>query len=441
MKFATFRTLALGLAALTLAVGCSSATSSSPSPTPTPGPALFASSTLAAHQAVLKSDMGGGATITVGTPSSASFAAYPQYWDGAVSWVGVPSGGSGQFDLSGVKTIKFQIKSASIKPEQLALFLQWGSATAHVGNEYTVPLKVSSSVTDAAGAAVDLGVTDITGWTTVSFDLTTIPEGGTTAGKLNTGEPTRYDNSANAPMTPGHFAAGQGDGSTHVDTPLAIKWYGSASAATNSGPLAAGDSYQIGNIQFLDASGNEVNIAAGITWPVLGPTAVTAAPTLASNKVISLYTSSGTYTSVAMTDWQAAWSSNATMGDDTSSVSGKTLKKLTFSTVTGYDGADIATLQDISALADKKLHLDYYSPNGAGLSVKVVDFSAGSYNNGTGVVDTGALSVGTVVQGSWQSVDLDVSNLTDKKYIAQLVFVATGTQASQSFWVDNIYFH
>jgi hypothetical protein len=438
MKFATFRTLALGLAALTL-VGCASATSSTPTPTPTPGPALFASSTLTAHQSVLKSDMGGGATITVGTPSSATFAAYPQWWDGGVSWAGVPSGGSGYFDLSGVKTIKFQIKSATIKPEQLALFLQWKSATAGTGNEYTIPLLKSSSVTDPSGATADLGVSDITGWTTVSFDVTTIPENGATAGSLYTGEPTRYG--TNAALTPGHFAAGQGDGSTHVDTPFALKWYGSAGVQSNTGPITAGNSYQIGNIQFLDASGNEVNIAAGITWPVLGPTAVTSSPTLASNKVISLFNSSSTYTSVAMTDWQAGWSSNSTMGDDTTSVSGKTLKKLTFSSATGYDGADIATLQDISALADKKLHLDYYTPNGAGLSVKVVDFSAGSYNNGVGVVDTGALSVGTVVQGSWQSVDLDVSNLTDQKYIAQLVFVATGSQASQSFWIDNVYFH
>jgi hypothetical protein len=423
MKIASFRTLALGLAALALVAGCSSPTSNNNTPTPASDPALFSSATLTAHQAVLKSDMGGGATITAGTPGSATFAAYPSYWDGGVSWVGVPSGGSGFFDLSGVSKIKFQVKSATIKPEQLAVFLQWQNATASTGNEYTLPLHLSSSVKDPSGATVDLGITDITGWTTVTVDLSTIP--------ATTGQPVRYG------YTAGTFASG----AKYVDTALALKWYGSAAVASNSGPLTAGASYQIGNIQFLDASGNEVAIAAGITWPVLGPSAVTAAPSLASNKVISLFNSSGTYTNVAMTDWQAGWSSAASMSDDTTTVSGKTLKKLTFSTAVGYDGADLATLQDISGLTDKKLHLDYYTPNGAGLSVKVVDFSAGSYNGGTGVVDTGALSVGTVVQGAWTSVDLDVSGLTDKKYIAQLVFVATGSQASQSFWIDNVYFH
>jgi hypothetical protein len=265
MKIASFRTLGLGLAALALVVGCSSPTSNNNTPTPASDPALFSSATLTAHQAVLKSDMGGSGTVTVGTPGSAAFASYPAWWDGGVSWVGIPSGGSGYFDLSGVTTIKFQIKSATIKPEQLAVFLQWGSATAHTGNEYTVPLHLSSSVTDAAGATTDLGVTDITSWTTVSFPLSSIPETGATAGKLYTGQPTRYDSSISAAMTPGHFLAGQGDGSTHVETAFALKWYGSASTGSNTGPLTAGASYQIGNIQFLDASGNEVAIAAGIT--------------------------------------------------------------------------------------------------------------------------------------------------------------------------------
>lgn len=345
-----------------------------------------------------------------------------------------PTAATGYYDLSKVATIKFKIKSASILPSQLAFFIQWKSATSGSGNEYTIPLQYSSTVKDASNASTstqDLGVTSITNWTEVTIPITDITDNSTSTTDPYTGQPTRYGFKAEP-----FFSTNNGDGSTHVDTPFAIKWYGSAGTQSNSGPLTAGASYQIGDIQFLDASGNNVAIATGITWPSV-PTTLATAPTLAASSVISLINSSATYTNVAMTDWQASWSSAATMVPVT--VAGKTVYELSFSSATGYDGADITTPQNISTLT-KHLHFDYWTPNGAGLSVKVVDFApSGAYNSSTNV--SVQVPVTGITTNGWTSANLDLSGLTDTKYIAQLVFVATGTTATQNFWIDNLYFY
>ncbi|NNM54402.1 MAG: hypothetical protein HKM05_06740 [Spirochaetales bacterium] len=437
-----FRVFAVGLAIF--ASGCTSPTSSTPSTTTISAPTtLFSDSTLTwsatpTNQLISLQDMGGNGSATLATstlPASGTFNSYPAYWDGGIGWAMKPTTATGFYDLSGVSAIKFKIKSSSILPSQLAFFIQWQSATSASGNEYTIPFQYSSTVTDASNISAstqDLGVKSISSWTEVTVPLSDIMDTSTSTTAPYTGQPTRYGFKAEP-----FFATNNGDGSTHVDTPFAIKWYGSKGTSPNSGPLTAGASYQIGDIQFLDASGNNVNIAKNITYAAV-PTTLPAAPTLASSSVVALYNSSGTYTDVAMADWQAQWSTAATMAPTT--VAGKTVYELSFSSATGYDGADIATPQNITSLT-KHLHFDYWTPNGVSLTVKVVDFApSGSY--GTGNVSV-TVPLTAVTQNGWTSADLDVSALTDTKYIAQLLFqpATSNTTATQNFWIDNVYFY
>ena len=280
-------------AALALVAGCKSATSSTTDNTSDAPTALFSNAAMTytvsqspTSEFTMIQDMGNAAntstTASVSTlPATGTFESYPSYWDGGIAWAMLPTGASGYYDLSGVKTIKFKIKSSTILPTQLALFIQWKSATSGAGNEYTIPLAYSASVTDAALTTSSLGVTGITDWTDVSFDLTTLPDTSVSATDPNTGEPTRYSYTAEH-----FFSANGGDGSTHVDTPFAIKWYGSADTGSNTGPIAAaGDSYQIGDIQFLSSSGTAVAIYSKIKYTI--PTTLAPDPTLSASSVSS----------------------------------------------------------------------------------------------------------------------------------------------------------
>lgn len=352
-----------------------------------------------------------GLTTSTSLPATGSFASYPSWWDGGIAWATVPTGGTGYYDLSHVAKIRFKIKSAWILPTQLAFFIQWKSATSGYGNEYTLPLQLSSAITDPSGAKADLGVTSIQDWTTVTVDLASaIPD--------VSDQPTRYGFSAEPFFT--------GDGSTHVDTPIAIKWYGSAGTDPNTGPIGAGF-YQIGDIQFLDASGADVPVAAGLSVPTVAtaPSTLPAAPTLPAANAISLYTSSGTYTNIPGITWNPNWGQASSIVDAT--VGTGTVKLLTMaSNGAYYQGVDFAgNPQDISS--KPILHLSYWTPDGQDLSVTVI----------TGQTEV-PVSLGSLTQHGWVDAEVDFSAVPGISNIIQLKFTSN---TAGTYYLDNIYFH
>lgn len=177
-------------------------------------------------------DLDGGGSYDAAT-NTATFSSYPSWWDGGIAYALLADGATGRFDLSGVASITFEIKSDVISPDELAFFIQWQDEAAPAnGGEYT------------ASIGTDLGAADITSWTTVTVDTSTIVDEG------------RYAHTS---------VTYTGTGDTQVDDPFAIKWFGSAGTDPNTGPLVAGESYMIRNITFLDGSGNPVDIAASVT--------------------------------------------------------------------------------------------------------------------------------------------------------------------------------
>lgn len=171
------------------------------------------------------------------------------------------------------------------------------------------------------------------------------------------------------------------------------------------------------------------------------PTAAPAAPTAAAADVISLYTSSGTYTNVAVDTWGTSWS-NGSQGPHLSDVA------LTGGTVKKYANLDFvgveffASANEIDATGMTTFHMSIWTPDATTFRVKLVDFGANTTPGGGD--DTEAeVAVTSPAQGSWVEVEIPLSSfatLTHRDHLAQLIFSALPTGAATVF-VDNVYFH
>lgn len=352
-------------------------------------------------------NMGGDAAISVaGATNSATFNAYPQYWDGAIGWAMQPAGATGYYDLSNVKTIKFKISSPNILPNQLAFFIQWKSSTSGNGNEYTLPLNV-------------LGTTNMTDWVEVSIDLAQrIPD--------TSDQGVRYGYTAEKFFS--------GNGNKFVDTAFAIKWYGSAGTQANSGPLTSGTNYLIGDIQFLDSADQNVAIYTSVSAPIPAnpPTTAANTPALDSSNVVNLYTSSSAYVNPVFDNWAESWGLSKISDAD---VAGHTVKKFTLSNSAPNTGSTLHAT--IDATGKKTLHISYFTRDGSKLGVKIVDFGGSSYTSPTETL----VSASSITQNGWEDLEIDFTAQTLVNNIGQLIFTSDGVATSQTYWVDNIYFH
>jgi len=329
-----------------------------------------------------------GITNTTNTgPATITFGGHGSGWAGGVGLAQLPSNYTGYYDFTKVASIKFKIKSATLSPGHLTIAAQ------------------SASAGDQVSTLAALGVSDLTSWNQVTVSVATL------------------------------FGSNI---KTDVKTALAIYWGSSASDTTSN---TVGDSYQIGDIQFLDGSGANVAFYSGVAKPagVTGPTAAPANPTLASSSVVDLYDSSGTYTNPSFSDWSAAvtqsWAATAvSVSDDTTSVTGKTLKKFVFVNTNNFTGSDLAAPATITGKLH--LHVSVYTPDGGPtLQVKIALSSSGANA-------TQGSYTGTLTQGAWSDLEYDFS-ATGANYgsstMDQLLFV--NPSSIGTYWVDNIYFH
>ncbi len=342
----------------------------------------------------------GSATISVDENNSglAEFVAYPAWWGGGVAWAQVPDAASGLYDLSGVATISFEIKSETVTTDEVAYMVQWLGANAGEGGEFAVSL-------------TDLGVTDISTWTTVTVDMTA---GGDISD--DTAQTGRYGKTAVSFFTQ--------NGNQYVDTAFALKWLGDAGTSPNTGSLTAGDTYLIRNIKFLDASDNNAAIADDIIYE--NPTSGAAAPTLAEADVISFHTSTNTYTNTTVDNWNPAWGQAGSLADyDTGNGVVKLLD------LQNYQGVDFdANRKDITGMTT--LHISYYTTEVTGFLFFPI------WDGGEGSVDTGALTT----DGAWHDLELDLSTIggIDLTTIRQFKFDIS-SYTSGTIYLDNIYLH
>jgi hypothetical protein len=146
-------------------------------------------------------------------------------------------------------------------------------------------------------------------------------------------------------------------------------------------------------------------------------------PVRASSDVVSIF--SGAYSNVSLAELPTTWSQLGTFS--TIQVSGDDVWKMTacefLGMVTNYaTGTNLSTME--------KMHIDYFTPDTNGISVKIVN-----------TIDGGEAiqSLGTTVTGSWQSVDIDMSAFAvNKTKITQILIDPAGPN---TLYIDNFYFY
>ena len=162
---------------------------------------------------------------------------------------------------------------------------------------------------------------------------------------------------------------------------------------------------------------------------ILAPTDPAATPPARNDvDVVSIF--SDAYTNVTLDELPTNWS---VTGFEAITIGSDNVWKLTtldfLGMVTNYAaGVDLSTME--------MMHIDYWVPQGQTneLSVKIVN-----------TIDGGEdfESLGTTVDGSWQSIDIDMSgfdggNLANKEKITQLLIDSDGV--SPVVYIDNFYF-
>jgi len=141
--------------------------------------------------------------------------------------------------------------------------------------------------------------------------------------------------------------------------------------------------------------------------------------------VVSIY--SNAYTNVTLDELPTSWSQLGAFTATT--IAGNNTWKITscefLGMVTNYgSGVDLSTME--------KMHIDYWTPDTNGISVKIVN----TVNGGEAIA-----SLGTTVTGSWRSIDVDMTAfaaLPNKTKITQLLI---DPSAPSTLYIDNFYFY
>ena len=189
--------------------------------------------------------------------------------------------------------------------------------------------------------------------------------------------------------------------------------------------IAVPDSDQDGVIDSIDKCKDEAGPAENDGCPIVA-TPTTPAPTPTDTNTISIF--SDAYTNIAVSEWNPGWGQTTTLTEI--SISGNaTLEYGLFNytgIVTSYDNPT-----DVSGKT--YVHIDYHTPNASSLSIKLVNTAEPD-----GATKEDIESVGTIVTGSWQSVDIPLADYTTNlSGVTQIVLESSGG----TVFIDNIYFH
>ena len=199
------------------------------------------------EEAFMLAGYGDSATVSIDSEGYAvvTFDRYPDWWGGGAALAQRPVDLDGlglTYNLSEVATISFEIRSANVGVEEVSFGVQWDGPNYSDSN-----LSGGEKLLTLA----ELGIDDISEWTTVTIDVS--PGGDIPS---DASETVRY---AHDPI-----AFHTGDGNRYVKVPLMVVWAGATNGAPNSGPLEAGDSFDARRIGWLDADGNQIEIATAI---------------------------------------------------------------------------------------------------------------------------------------------------------------------------------
>lgn len=239
---------------------------------------------------------------------------------------------------------------------------------------------------------------------TVSFALPVLPNGGrlTNVGflyfDLTSSDPTK------ATVSPLGLVTGVAAGTTNVTAAL-------------------------GSIAVTGQMAVTVTAVVGPTQP----TTLAATPTVAPANVVSLYTSSGTYTNQAVTTWATPWGVPSTVTDFPIGV--PTVKKYVGVSFVGVDFAGF------DATTFTHFHVDVWTPDATQFGVKLVNDAGGAASEAT--VSFNTTTTPAITTGNWISLDIPLSSFTGMAFtnVNQLLWLDNvGGPELGTFFIDNVYF-
>lgn len=290
----------------------------------------------------------------------------------------------------------------------------WGQATTLTEVEIEGDKTWKYENLDFTGIVTDYGnATDLSGMTHVHFDYWT--HNGTTLGLklVNTaygdGDPLKEDIENVGTMTLGTWVS--------VDIPLS-DYTTDPSGITQLlfDTMGASAKIYIDNFYFYKEIPSDPVVAAPV-------------PTLPAANVISIY--SDTYTGVSLSEVNPNWGQTTTLTEV--EIEGNKTWKYENLNFTGIV-TDYGNATDLSAMTH--VHIDYWTPNGSTLGVKLVNTA---YADGDPLKED-TETVGEMVHGSWVSVEIPLADYsTDTAGITQLLFDTLGQSAT--VFIDNFYFH
>ena len=199
---------------------------------------------------------------------------------------------------------------------------------------------------------------------------------------------------------------------------------------------AVDKTYYVGPITFMGATGPSAPPLSAPTGAT-APTTVPATPSVAAANVISLYTSSATYTNVPVDTWGTSWSVG-TASDYTIVGTSKVVKKYATLQYAGMEFLNPGPHLNLSTMTH--MHVDVWTPDATQFSVKLVGFSG----NTAGAEFQVNYTSSTITKGTWVSLEIPLSSFTGVTLssIGQLLWVDnTPNVENGTFFLDNIYFH
>jgi len=199
--------------------------------------------------------------------------------------------------------------------------------------------------------------------------------------------------------------------------------------------LDAGTAVITAKLGAADADGSMTLNSVG---QLIGPASPAPTPTVAADKVISLF--SNAYNNVTVDTWNTRWQFS-TAEDYDLQVAGDDVKRYSGLNFVGIE----FTSQSINASAMTHFHIDIWTPDPTELpkafKVLLVDFGAnGTFGGGDDASHELSFTRPTLVSEQWVSLDIPLSNFTGlvtKAHLAQLVLSGD----LPNLYIDNVYFY
>jgi len=193
--------------------------------------------------------------------------------------------------------------------------------------------------------------------------------------------------------------------------------------------------YYIDNVYF----GAGTNLVYTPPPAIPAPTNNAPTPTLAADKVLAMYNSSGTYSDHSGINWDASWSGSA----ESSYLITNTGNTVMYLPALAYVGVEFYSPNQIDTTGFNTLHVDVWTADANQLGIQLVSISPAT--------EAPQVNISKIATNQWVGIDIPLSYfsatnaLVNLTALQQLLWIDNASAGSGiqngDFYVDNIYFY